>query len=272
MRTAVVLAAATLLATVGALTTRAHANPKVLPFSYGTGTVAPGHLEIEQYVDVVPVRVARELADGTSEAVTTPRYVLQTELEIGVTDRLELGFYTMFRQNASADAPVLHFAGLKQRGRYRVSDPTWPIGVGLYLEIAELSDEIELEQKILLDKRLGRVTVQANLWIEQEWYWIAKETKYLYNPTLGAAYEVNPALTVGAEYWVRGRFDAPAAATGDDDAGGARHFLGPTVMLQKGEYWLSAGAYARLDALGAAAVVGDAYGKAYVRVIFGIGL
>lgn len=271
MRRAVVpLAAALALALAPAA---AAANPKVLPFGYGTRTTAPGHLELEQYIDLVPVRVARELPDGTSEAVTTPRYQLQTELELGVTDRLEVGFYTMFRQAASADTPVLRFAGLKQRVRYRLSDPTrWPIDVALYGEIAELHDELELEQKILLEKRIGRVTAIANLWIEQEWYWIADETRFLYNPTVGATYELHPAITVGAEYWVRGRFDRPSTATGEDDARTARHFLGPTVMMQKGEYWLTVGAYARLDALGEAAVVDDAHGKAWVRVIAGIGL
>jgi hypothetical protein len=270
MRPLVFLATAVALA---AFATPAAANPKVLPFSYGTSTVAPGDLEIEQYIDIAPVRVARELPDGTSEAVTTPRYQLQTELEVGITDRLELGFYTMFRQGASADNPTLRFAGLKERARYRISDPAcWPIGVGVYVEFAQLSDELEFEQKILLDKRLGRLTVQANLWIEQEWYWIADETKYIFNPTLGAAWEVNPSITIGGEYWARGRFDEPTNATGEDDAGTTRHFLGPTVMLQKGEYWLSAGAYARLDKLGESASVGDSYGKAFVRVIFGIGL
>lgn len=260
MRTAV----ATVLA-LAALTSAAAANPKVLPFSYGTSTVPPGDLEMEQFIDIIPVRVARELADGSSEAVTTPRYELQTELELGITDRLEVGFYTMFRQGASAETPVLRFAGLKQRIRYRVSDPAcWPIGVGLYVEVAELHDELEFEQKILLDKRVGALTLQANLWIEQEWYWIANETKYLYNPVVGAAYELNPSITVGTEYWVRGRFDSPADVAG--------HFLGPTVMMQKGEYWMSVGAYARLDKLGEAVSVGESYGKAYVRVIFGIGL
>lgn len=250
----------------------AAANPKLLPFGYGTQTMPEGHLELEQYVDVVPVRALRELPDGSAEAVTTPRYVLQTELELGVTERLEVGFYTMFRQGASAGTPSLRFAGLKQRVRYRVSDVDWPIGVAVYGEVAELHDELELEEKLLLEKRLGRVAVIANLWIEQEWYWIADETKLLYNPTLGVTVDLTPGVTIGAEYWARGRFDAPSAATGEDDARAARHYLGPTVTLQKGEYWLSAGAYARLDALGDDAVVGDSDGKAWIRVIAGLGL
>ncbi len=251
----------------------AHANPKVLPFSYATRTIPAGELELESFVDAIPMRVARELPDGTSEAVTTPRYVLQTELELGLTDRLELGLYTELRQDASVDAAALRFQGLKQRLRYRVSEPgAWPVDVGVYLEIAEMRDELELEQKLLLERRFGPVTAIANLWIEQEWYWIDDEIKLLYNPTVGVVYEAHPAVTVGVEYWARGRFDRPDPDRDDDETRTARHYLGPTLMMQKGEYWMSLGAYARLDRLGRGAVVGDPGGSAWVRLILGIGL
>ncbi len=79
----------------------ARATPRPLPFTYPAETLPEGVLEAEQYADLVPVRVAREDAAGT-QAVTSIRSVLQTELEYCITDRLELGFYFAFRQNASA--------------------------------------------------------------------------------------------------------------------------------------------------------------------------
>jgi hypothetical protein len=254
----------------------AHANPKALPFSYGTGTQPPGGLEIEQYADIVAMRVARELPDGSAESTVTPRYVLQTELEYGLTDRIELGLYFAFRQDASANAPLLRFQGVKQRVRWRFSDPTWPVSLAAYFEVAEFHDEIEVEEKLLIEKRLGRLRAIANLWIEQEWYFITDEVKHVYNPTVGATYELAPAIQVGAEYWARGRFDD----TSSDDAmsgydavsGGARHYAGPTVLLQGGEHWLAVGAYLRLDGLGKATPVDDAYGRVWVRLIAGIGL
>ena len=260
------------LAVLAGLAAPAAANPKLLPMSYGTRTVPAGDLEIETILDTVPMRVARELADGSSEAVTTPRYIMTTELELGLTERLELGLYTELRQAASADGGALSLHGVKQRIRYRVSDPgAWPVDVGVYLELAEMKDELELEEKILIEKRIGRLTAQANLWIEHEWYWIDDELKHVYNPTLGVTFEAHPAVSVGLEYWARGRFDAPDNPTGEDDDRSARHYLGPTVMLQKGEYWMSVGAYARLDELGGAPV-GDNGGSAWVRLILGIGL
>jgi hypothetical protein len=255
----------------------ARANPKALPFSYGTGTQPPGGLEIEQYVDIVGVRLANEQPDGSADSTTVPRYVLQTELEYGITDRIEVGMYFVFRQGASVDTPGIRFQGIKQRVRWRFSPVSWPFSAAAYLEIAELHDELEFEQKLLLEKRFGRVRAVVNLWIEQEWYFITDETKLIYNPTVGATYELHPAVQVGAEYWVRGRFDDASASEatdyGDSSApDGAHHYAGPTLLLQGGEHWLAVGAYVRLDGLGNATALDDPYGRFWVRAIVGIGM
>ena len=230
------------LVSVGALSTSAHANPHPLPFSYPYETLPESKLEVEQYTDLVPVRVERDNA-GMTDRVWGLGAVMTTEIEFGITDRLEAGFYFQFQQDATGGTPGLRFDGLKQRLRYRFAETgELPVDMGVYVEISELHDEIELEEKILLQKRFGKVDVIANLWVEQEWYWIADEVKLLYNPTLGATVDVTPGVTVGAEYWVRGRFDSPSAVTGEDDARLARHYLGPTLTLQKCDYWLEVGA------------------------------
>ena len=57
----------------------------------------------------------------------------------------------------------LVFDGIKQRVRYRIMDAgVAPIDVSLYAELAELHDEIELEVKINVQKRLGPVRLMAN--------------------------------------------------------------------------------------------------------------
>jgi hypothetical protein len=260
---------------------QAWATPRPLPYSYPYMTLPRGKLELEQYVDLVPVRIARELASGDREAVWSLRSVLQTELEIGLTDRLEGALYFAFRQTAGT-APALRFDGLKQRLRYRFAEAgDWPVDLGIYLEVAELHNEIEIEEKILLSRRLGPITVDANLWVEQEYYFQDGEMKYLYNPTLGASLELRPSLMVGLEYWARGRFDAvaPVTSPGPEDAAastdvpdGARHYFGPTVLVQTGEYFLSLGAYLRLDHLDRSIGVGDAFGRTWIRVLAGVGL
>ncbi|MGE0868558.1 MAG: hypothetical protein AB7P03_08350 [Kofleriaceae bacterium] len=252
----------------------AAAHPKLLPFSYGYQTAHEGEIELEHYTDFIPVRVARENPDGTLEGVWGARAVLQSEIEVGVTDKLELGWYFVFRQGATASTPALRFQGLKQRVRYRFAEAgEWPVDLGVYLEIAEFYDEVELEQKILLARQLGVINLVANLWVEQEYYFQTGDSKFIYNPTVGATYEITPRVTVGAEYWVRGRFDS---AAGDTDVGdaptAARHYLGPTVMAQTGKIWLALGAYGRLDRIAKAAIVDDPYGKLWIRAIVGIEL
>lgn len=273
-RRALLLAA--LVASLGA-PSLASANPRALPFSYPYETLPAGALEVEQYVDLIPIRVSRELPDGNTEAVVSVRSILQTELEYGITDRLEVAIYFAFRQGGSADTPFLRFSGLKQRARYRFAEQgEWPVDVGVYLEIAEFHDEIELEEKLLLARRFGPLSVLANLWVEQEYYFQTGETKYIYNPTVGATYELSPRMSVGAEYWVRGRFDSSRGPTDMDGTSEAPtetvHYAGPTLLFQAKQAWLSVGAYARLDTLGSGVSVGDPFGKVWIRTMLGIDL
>lgn len=263
---------------VAALPARsALANPHPLPYSYPYQTLPQGKIEVEEIVDLVAMRVAREKLDGTRDAVTALRYQLQTELELGITDRLELGLYFAFRQGATADTPALRFQGMKQRLRYRFAEEgDLPLDIGVYLEVAEFYNEVELEQKLLLSRRFGYLTAVANLWVEQEYYFQDQAWKLVYNPTLGAVYEFSPNFMLGLEYWARGRFDEPEAdeASGDaaaDSPSGARHYLGPTFLLQSGEAWWSTGVYARLDHFSEDAVADDPYGKVWIRTMVGLG-
>jgi hypothetical protein len=256
---------------VGALAASASANPHPLPYSYPYQTLPQGKIEVEEIVDMVPMRVAREKADGTRDAVTALRSQLQTEVELGISDRLELGLYMAFRQGATADTPALRFEGLKQRLRYRIAEEgDLPVDLGLYFEVAEFYNEVELEQKLLLSRRFGYLTAVANLWVEQEYYFQEQAWKLVYNPTAGAVYELSPSFMLGLEYWARGRLDS-GESFGDDSPSGARHYAGPTFLLQSGEAWWSTGVYARLDHFGDSAVADDPYGKLWFRTILGLG-
>ena len=260
---------------VAAFSRPAAANPHPLPYSYPYQTLPSGKVEIEEIVDLIPMRVARENPDGTRDAVTAVRSQLQTELELGISDRLELGLYLAFRQGATADTPALRFEGLKQRLRYRFAEEgDLPVDLGVYLEVAEFYNELEIEEKLLLSRRFGYLTTSVNLWIEQEYYFQTQDWKHIYNPTAGAVYELSPSFMLGLEYWARGRFDDAGAAEGADGAdspSGVRHYLGPTFLLQAGEAWWSTGVYARLDHLAEAAVAEDPYGKVWIRTLVGMG-
>lgn len=264
------------LAFLGMVAATASAKPRPLPFSYPYETLPQGTVEVEQYVDFVPIRVEREELDGGLERVWSGRSVLATKLEWGITDRLEAGFYIQLRQDASGTTPFLRFDGVKQRLRYRFAEiGELPVDVGLYLAIAEVHDALELEQKIVLSKRLGDVVLVANLWVEQEWYFQDSVWKYIYNPTAGASYEITPRFHVGLEYWARGRFDETSddpANDGSDSPTQAHHYLGPTFLYQQSSLFVSIGAYARVDNIGDSAVENDPFGKLWIRSIIGVEL
>lgn len=248
----------------------AHANPKPLPYSYFANVQPAGAFEIEGITDISPVRVSRETDDGT-EAVTGLRLDLQTELEVGLSEAVEFGWYFVFAQSATAGGAAMAFQGLKQRIRWQLAPADeWPIDVALYFEVAELHNELELEAKVILSKRVGSWRFAVNLWAEEEYLFQDDRWVTVYNPTAGFVYELTPRFGLGLEYWLHGKTgdstsDRAAAATDT----GPMHYLGPTLYAATEGPWFSLGAYVRLDGIGDTPVVGDPFGKLWVRAIVG---
>ena len=202
----------------------AHANPRPLPFTYQSETLPAGAVEVEQFVDLVPVRAV----SPSAEPVWLLTSQFQTEFEVGLTDKLELGLYiSLVPQYGDSfnQTPVMQNGnGFKQRLRYRLADAgAWPIDVALYGEVTESDREIELEGKIILQRRIGRVRVITNLWAERELYFDGRR-EWVLNPTLGATAELSPRYHVGAEGWLRSEYP--------DSGGSPRVFnLGPHVYV-----------------------------------------
>ena len=225
------------------------ASPRQLPFTYPYVTTPAGMAEIEQYIDIVPTDLAQD-AGGDS---TRLRFDLQTELELGLSDRWELGFYLVGRQ--PADGPFA-FRGLKQRLRGRFADEgDLPVDLGVYLEVSELADALELEQKLIVAKRFGALLLAANLSFEQAVPYAGGEVEVVFNPSAGLSWAASPAVSLGLEYRIDGE---------TSKLDGADHYLGPVLMLMKGEYSATIGGYAHLG--------GESDGDVFFRILLGIGL
>ncbi len=224
-------------------------------------------MELEQYVDASPLRAA----DGAGATTADVGYTLQTELEYGLTDRLELGLYLVFANDAGGP---LFFDGTKQRLRWRLAEQgDWPVDVALYGEVSECHDELELEEKLILQERWDRVKVAANLWFEQAFTRYQGTPAVLFRPTVGVTGQITPMLHVGAEYWAIGRLDPRGQPSGSDVFNDDwHHYVGPTAMLLTGKLWWTVGAYYRLDAGSRTTEVGDIYGHAWVRTVVGLQL
>ena len=261
----------------------AFADPHPLPYSYPYATLPAGSSEIEQYVDMTPVQGQNV---QTGSGLTVPRSVLVTEVEYGITDRLEFGWYFQFSNNPASgagsgttagDVP-LHFDGLKQRLRYRFADAgVWPVNVAVYGEVAELSNELELEGKVILDRRFGRWLAIANLWGEREFYYSGRR-EWVANPTGGVSFDVTPAFHVGVEYWMHGEFGGavvadPTVMTPVQNFNTAvHHYVGPAFLLQAKQAWVAIAPYVRLDDWARTGQQGDLYGRFWIRTIIGINL
>ncbi len=265
---AVVLGVAAVAVTGGT----AWANPMALPFTYTTETLAPGAVEIEQFVDMTPLRAVGPFNLRTPYLASQ----FQTEIEIGIAPRLELGLYFTYVPAPSGDlmdtAVMPEGNGIKQRVRYTFADPgCWPIDVGVYGELTENERELELEGKILLQRRFGKLRVAANLWTEYEFYFSGQRDIVL-NPTLGATYEITPSFHVGIDSFLRGEYPRNPPPPSRIFALGPEAYVGPAVMYNFGKLWWSVGFYGRVTDTDHLLEPGEVYGKWWLRSMIGYNL
>ena len=257
----------------------ASATPHPLPYTYPYETLPAGQAEFEFYGDMNPVRVAADPSDPGKGNIWEPEYRLQTEIEYGINDRWEAGFYQVFKAEPQAGGSnALTFDGFKWRVRTRFAEAgEWPVDVSLYLEFAALHDEIELEEKLNFQRRFGRLRWMANLWVEQS-YERPFDTKaqgralhFAVNPTTGLTYEFNPTIHLGAEYWARGQLSPSGETSQDRKNSRVHHFVGPAFHVNFGKVWWSLGVYAHLNDA-TTPQPGDAYGPVWVRSLLGVEL
>ncbi len=243
----------------------ARATPRPLPFTYIYETLPAGDAEVELYADLTPLRAI----DANGAPARYLGVQDQLEIEYGITDRLELGLYLTL-------APVdtgLMFApdmpegtGVKQRLRYRFAEAgRWPLDLAIYGEVTETQREVELEAKVILQRRLGPLRIAANAWAERELYFRGAR-EWVANPTAGVVFEKWIRVQPGVEYWMRAEH-----ADGGGWVVGPQQYLGPTVLLQLGKLWWSNGFYFRLDGLTTPAIgSGLPFGPVWARTIVGI--
>jgi hypothetical protein len=243
----------------------ARANPRPLPYTYIYETLPKGDAELEQYTDLTPLRVISP--NGAPIWYLASQF--QTEIEYGLTDRLELGLYLTIAASGSGlmDVPNMpEGTGVKQRVRYRFAEAgQWPIDLAVYGEVTENEREIELEGKIILQRRAGPFRLAANAWAEREFYF-AGAREWVLNPTAGVVLEKWATVQPGIEYWMHAEHQ-----NGGGWVQGPDHFLGPTTILQFGKIWWSNGIYAQVGKLRTPAIgSGDPYGAVWFRTIVGI--
>lgn len=250
----------------------ASATPKFNPFTYSYDTLGEGEVELEQYGDLIPLK-ALNAGSGAPQWYAATQF--QTEFEYGITNRLELGLYVSLVPSPPSTLANTAFTteatGLKQRLRLRLAEEgEWPIDVGLYGEIVENDREIELEAKVILQKRIGRLRALANLWAEREYYYV-NQREWVINPTAALSYQVTPSFFPGVEGWMRAEWPDLAVHPRPFNLG-PNVYVGPTMSFNFGRFWWTTGAYLRVNEPFRSLQPGDAFGNVWLRTIVGVEL
>lgn len=223
MRAAALLAAA-LVASVCA---GARANERHFTYTYESATLPRGAKELEVWTTW---RGGRDrFFSGFDHRV---------EFEVGVTDRLQTSLYINFSSAVEDDAAGVRrtsfdYGGISNEWKLKVLDPIKDaIGFAPYLELSGSPDYLEIEGKLLFDKKLGKTLLAANLVGAHEMRFGADATSHAteLHGVVGAAYFFTPTLTVGGE----GRAETEIGGEGWEHT---VFYLGPTVAYSSGWWW-----------------------------------
>lgn len=211
---------------------RATATDRHFTYSYETGVLSPGHVELEPWMT---------LRGGRANYYS--RFDQRLEFEVGLVPRLQTSVYWNFNsvtedvflpsgdklRQSSTD-----FSSLSSEWKYKLSDPVANlIGSALYLEGTVGPKTAELEAKILFDKHWRSWIFAANLIGAREWEFASsqqtkKETEL--GATLAVGYFVLPAFMVGAEAWQLNELEGHEVES-------SVLFAGPTLAYASEGWW-----------------------------------
>jgi hypothetical protein len=172
----------------------------------------------------------------------------RAEFEIGLGKRLQTAFYLNYSSKAAGYMIGDTLAAIENEGefsfsnewKYKFSDPVAnAIGSALYGEVTVSATELELEAKMILDKRIGRVTQALNLSFEPEWAWapsgaeITAGTEYKFEFSYAFGANLGKGFSLGAELL------NPNVYTVADGWAHSAIYAGPTLSYSGDNFWIN---------------------------------
>lgn len=220
-----------------------HANERHFTYTTESAVLAPGAREFELWA-----------THRTGRHDFYSRFDYRAEWEFGLKDRLMTAFYLNWHDIAKADSTSptgiskeFEFDGISTEWKYKMSDPSADkIGSAVYGEFSIGSTEMELESKIILDKRFGDNLIAYNLVGEVEWEREPGELEYeeaAIENNLAFTHFINPRLGTGLELRNHTEF------TNQNHPEHSALFLGPVVSYATEEWWVAFSALAQLPAI-----------------------
>jgi hypothetical protein len=241
----------------------AGASERHFTYTYESGVLRPGAREIEPW---------STFRLGRSDFYS--RFDSRIEVELGLTDRLQTALYLNVKavtaDTAAGRSSSTELEGVSSEWKLKLSDPVADrAGTALYGELSAGPSEVELEGKLILDKRAGRLLGALNLVAEHEWKLDEPQTQRetAFEVDAAACWFLTPGLTAGLE--IRSHTVLPP---GDEPTRSAL-FLGPTVSYARQGWWVAASVLPQVRALAGATDghldLGE-HERVEVRVLFGL--
>lgn len=213
-----------------------HADDRSFAYSYEADSILPvGGLEFEQWAT---------LRSGKDSGVYS-RWDLRHELEVGLTDTFTAALYlntvSKYASGVSgvSDRNGITFDGVAMEFKNMLASPhTNPVGVMLYFEPRFSGEELELEEKLILQHNFNSNWKSVlNLTLEQEWAYpsTGAESESSLKLSGGVAYQWSPTLSTGLEMLVDWDYDKIF-----ESATRSAFFVGPNVHVSTGRLSLTA--------------------------------
>jgi hypothetical protein len=240
-----------LLLLAGPLSGTAHAGARHFTYLYEVPTARPGSYEMETYA------TGRFADDRLAEAA------IRHELEIGITNHLQLGIYVAnwnyIREGEDQDA---RYNSSSLEVIHNLTNPvTDPIGISLYQEFSGGRRALESETKLLAQHNFGPLILAYNLTVEAGWEGEGlRERESEIVQAWGASYEIVPSLSAGIEL-----LHEIVLPEWKSDEADYNFFVGPNLAF-RGDGW-----FVTVTGL-AQATNTDGEPDYQVRLIFGIDL
>ena len=163
------------------------------------------------------------------------------EFEVGVSKRLQTAFYINF-SNITTDNGTgvnethFNFNGISSEWKYQFFNPYIDaIGFAGYTEMGLNTDEVELETKLIFDKRIKNTILALNITYEPEWYLTPgqSETEHNFEGTFGVSYAFSPSLSAGIELRNHNIY------TKENGWESSAFFAGPNISYSQPKWWVT---------------------------------
>ncbi|HMT28551.1 MAG TPA: hypothetical protein PKD91_04655 [Bacteroidia bacterium] len=264
----------------------AKGQDRVFNYTYQSIVLNQGQREIEVW------NTLRTGRDGFYRGLDS-----RIEFEFGVAKNLQAAFYlnmgnSSFEQRyeevGEEDQVTIESEmewSFSNEWKYKMSDPVAnSIGSALYAEIGVGTKEMEIEAKLILDKKIGRVTQALNLVAEPEWETeveieynsdgsqeteVENEFEFKFEFDYGLSYNINPNWNIGFEVVNRNKVEEGEWETSVLHAG-------PGFSYVRGPVWINLTVLPQISGLkypgeNQSGLLLDGYEKVETRLVFSYG-